>query len=749
MILDNIKVKAKTEGMLRISAVTVNLDGQMFEDMMGSRYANKIAAPIRELSTNARDAHVDNGNPERQFEVQLPTAFVREFSVRDFGISMTDDEVVHLFGVLGLSSKRESNEVTGALGLGSKSPFAYCSAFTVTCWKDGEERVYSVFKDDGGFPHIALASQQPSDKEQGMKVSFAVEADDINKFHDECNAQLKNFTPLPIVTPSSFSFTFKEAILEGDGWTVYQDGEGYYDKTQAWAVQGSVTYPIDRDVSALDTVLAKRDGVDTGRYYYGDTTKQKILKKNILLHFDIGDLDVTTSREGLQYTAKTIENISKRLGEVEISALTNMQAELDAFPRYRDAFDHWIKLSGSRYSSLQQAAGKESKKANFLAIIKDACTYKGRKFIDKITFEPEEDAFYNDIPKNARSIPVGGYRTSMTRKTLTDNYKQEWIGHAKFHILIEHEGLDSRTARLRGFWKDGTFSDGFLWVLVQTDKQAKEFIKKYELDAKDYTTLKDTAPLKMPTTKRIGVDGKPTKEAQATRLRIAQQCGYYEYKNYAVTEDVELDDAVEYVYIDQPGNETGGYHNNTYLIHGSHLSFSDAARKLQSISNTFLKLPTIYSLGTSKKKLKAKSNWLSVSQYIKREMEKLTIKELAANVSINDEREHTVCRYLKGIEKGANSVDLPKEYKQRLATHKKAEETESPDKYREYEIIDFLNYNGYKSIDKLKEAINKRKTNGTSSYLLYALARSYQYNTECDESLDAFKELIKLSKETT
>ena len=83
-------------------------------------YSNKILAVIRELSTNAYDSHVDAGVADRAFEVHLPTRLEPYFHVRDYGTSMTHDQCMTLYTTYFRSTRNDSNDAVGCLGLGKK-----------------------------------------------------------------------------------------------------------------------------------------------------------------------------------------------------------------------------------------------------------------------------------------------------------------------------------------------------------------------------------------------------------------------------------------------------------------------------------------------------------------------------------------------------------------------------------------------------------------------------------------------------
>ena len=106
---------------------------KMFKILSDSLYSDKVMAVIRELSTNANDAHIAAGN-RNPFKVTLPTQTNPNFTVRDYGTGLSQEDMEELYTTYGASNKNDSNDFTGCLGLGSKSPFAYTKSFTTTSY---------------------------------------------------------------------------------------------------------------------------------------------------------------------------------------------------------------------------------------------------------------------------------------------------------------------------------------------------------------------------------------------------------------------------------------------------------------------------------------------------------------------------------------------------------------------------------------------------------------------------------------
>ncbi len=283
------------------ASFSIKANSKAFNILSDGLYSDKPKAVIRELCCNAYDAHVAAGRKDAPFEVHLPNAMEPWFSVKDFGTGLSDEDVMHLYTTYFESTKTTSNDFIGALGLGSKSPFSYVDAFTVTSRHDGMLRTYTAFIDNTG-PAIVKMSEEETDEPNGLEVSMPVEQADFHIFKARAEEVLKRFKPLPIIDAQLNPPTY---TIEGTGWAVRKhDGHGMV------AIQGNVAYPIN-------------SGPLSGKL---TSTQQSAFGLSIDVFFDIGDLEVAASREALQYDERTIANIKARLDTVVAEIPTKFQS---------------------------------------------------------------------------------------------------------------------------------------------------------------------------------------------------------------------------------------------------------------------------------------------------------------------------------------------------------------------------------------------------------------------------------------
>ena len=294
-----------------IGEFRIRNSAKAFSILSSGLYANKVRAIIRELSCNAVDSHAAAGKSDIPFEVHLPNAFEPYFSVRDFGTGLSHEQVTQIYTTYFESTKTASNEFIGALGLGSKSPFAYTDNFAVTAIQDGKKGIYSAFINGEGVPSVALMMREDTDEPNGVEVKFSVESD-FRRFEHEAKNVFLHFKLKPNVLGVS-SFAFEPISYEMEnlipGVHVYASSN-----KASVAVMGNIAYPIElpqSEVGSMDPLLAG------------------LLRCGLEIHFNIGELDFQASREGLSYIATTVDAIKARLQEVASVAMSYIKDEAD------------------------------------------------------------------------------------------------------------------------------------------------------------------------------------------------------------------------------------------------------------------------------------------------------------------------------------------------------------------------------------------------------------------------------------
>lgn len=298
-----------SEGM-EVYKARIKINRQSFKILYGDLYSDKIRAVVRELSTNAHDSHVKAGKPESPFEIHLPNALEPYFYVKDFGTGLSSEQVYGekdgIYITFCDSDKVHSDDFTGCLGLGSKSPLTYTDNFSVESNYNGVKYSYAMFLDDEGEPCITPLGQCDTTEPNGLKVEFAVKEDDFDEVKGKVADVLSWFKVRPMVVgDSTFQFKEREYLRKTDRYGVRKDRQD-----ESNVVMGNVAYPI----RTSDFTYNKLDDIERAVVEYG-----------VDLFVGIGDVEFVPSREKLSYTEKTIANVKKYLAD----AIKSIREELE------------------------------------------------------------------------------------------------------------------------------------------------------------------------------------------------------------------------------------------------------------------------------------------------------------------------------------------------------------------------------------------------------------------------------------
>lgn len=249
-------------------------------------YSNPQLAVIREYTTNASDSHIAAGKADKPIEITLPSAFEPVFIVKDEGVGLSEEEVFEIFGAYGRSTKRETNDQVGALGLGCKSALTYTSQFTLTATKDGIRNVYSVHLDEFGVGKITELGSTEVSEPNGVEVRIPVK--DVSSFINNAREfyRLYRFPVKFTNATDAFmrSLEINEKIQLDDDMFLCNLNTGYWTH---YIVMGGVAYRIDVHQARVGNFNAA----------------------NLVVEAPIGAVHFTPNREDLQYTETTVNFI--------------------------------------------------------------------------------------------------------------------------------------------------------------------------------------------------------------------------------------------------------------------------------------------------------------------------------------------------------------------------------------------------------------------------------------------------------
>jgi hypothetical protein len=181
--------------------------------------------------------------------------------------------------------------------------------------------VYVNAKDEKGIPNLQLFHSEPTDEPNGLEISFTCKPGDFYSFQQKAQQVYKWFPERFKVEGGAGRFVWEDRqyCMEGKGWKIRDDS------SHSCAIMGYVEYPIEQKHFSSDK--SGSDRANDWYKHYDKTPFVQLLNLGLELHFDIGEVEMDISREGLQYTDATVDAIKKRLQAVCDEITAQMQAE--------------------------------------------------------------------------------------------------------------------------------------------------------------------------------------------------------------------------------------------------------------------------------------------------------------------------------------------------------------------------------------------------------------------------------------
>lgn len=252
-------------------------------------YSNPIGSFIRELVSNAVDANKD-ANEISPVIVHIYAEDGTYFmEVKDNGIGITPENFQNIYMSWFSSDKRHTNEKIGGWGLGSKSPLAYQDSFEIITRVDGIKYHY-ILANEADVPTATLIMEENTSECNGTTIRVEIKDGDLFKVHTESVRQLVYFNNV-YVKNEIYYYNNNFKIYESEDFKLRNNDFPYGNEMHI--VLGQVAYPINWNVLGINRI-----NIPVG------------------IKFNIGDLDVTLSREEINYTEKVKERLPIKIKKV-------------------------------------------------------------------------------------------------------------------------------------------------------------------------------------------------------------------------------------------------------------------------------------------------------------------------------------------------------------------------------------------------------------------------------------------------
>lgn len=369
----------KIEGDVEVKKFGFLFNAKMVQLLSDSLYQDKILAIVRELSTNAYDSQVENGNADKPYEVHLPTYDEPYFSIRDYGTGMSSERIDLIYRHYGGSDRTESNDFTGGMGLGSKTPFCYHTrSFTVDSWYDGTHICYSCYIGEDGIPNIAKMSEAKSDEPSGVRIKLSVKSYDFRDFKHAAQKIYPYFPVTPKFSGEPISIGKPVYVLHGnDGdWKLRSS-----DNHGCRVIMGNVAYPVEFDDANITTA------------------QRNVMRSCFDIFAEIGSLSVDIGREGLSYDNRTKTRIRYYINKIVSDFNMQIQQEVTKSKNLWEARKKFIELYNTTDVKVMDGSKIEY---NGIKLFADCMHYTIS--MDKYTSAPRVGAV---VPLQITSISAG------------------------------------------------------------------------------------------------------------------------------------------------------------------------------------------------------------------------------------------------------------------------------------------------------------------------------------------------------
>jgi len=467
--------------------------GTIIEILRNRLYTNKIATPVQEYISNAKDACHEAKKKDNDFSITIPTRLNPVFSVRDKGIGLTPERVKNIFIRYGSSTKRQDNEMIGGFGLGSKSFWAYQDSFSVITYLDGIRRSYVAHIGTTNQGKLDLVSTDETTEENGTEVSVAVRAHDIEEFRKAVFRCIYFWEEKPLLKGELEPPTLIKGIQVSDLLEVINnDLLPEYVRPDDYSIDmiaciDGIPYPLNDKIINKIKPLQELKNICSGR---------------IILHFGNGLVEVAASRESIadsKHTVAALEKMAqKALLEVKtyiadrFGKVKTTQEYIETYVGMSDLFEVDQFAKYGEYEIKNSAITSTLLKKTRMTLI-HSYDKRHRNKINKITKDI--------LRENQKDVEISRfghlfYRVVNESPMVQNKRIREYLKTNNWIILIEQ--LDTTIAKVDKVTNDVLRDKDGKTILenVSYPNEFKQVIK--DLSVKDFTTITYIDPPKAP-----------------------------------------------------------------------------------------------------------------------------------------------------------------------------------------------------------------------------------------------------------
>lgn len=298
MILNQEQSSAVITGEIQNNKVGIDINNINFITTLltSNLYSLPIESFLRETVANAWDSQVEAGNTNTPILIEINSVNNDDatISIRDYGTGLSPERFNEIYRNIGSSTKRESNEYIGALGIGRFSALAVCDIVNIKSYYQGKCYSYLMYK-DGETLNIDLLGITDTTYDNGVEVQVTIK----NAYYERTH-----------ITKGLSALTYFEQLYVDCNIDYLKS---FVDKFNKRTIHEFENFKVCsmKSVDGLHILM--------GNILYKCTDKSYIEfsnNPNIAVKCNIGDIDITPNRESIRYSAKTKETLNNKIAEV-------------------------------------------------------------------------------------------------------------------------------------------------------------------------------------------------------------------------------------------------------------------------------------------------------------------------------------------------------------------------------------------------------------------------------------------------
>lgn len=294
----------------------------VFDMLSKSLYSNPIGAICREITSNCFDSHKEAGVTDYVKIIHGRDEEGYFIIFKDVGVGLSPERISNIYMNYFSSTKRDTNDLIGGFGLGSKTPLAYQDYFYINTVFNNKKYNY-IFSKGETLPTLDLLETLDTSERNGTEIKIIIKnIGDVNLFRQELIKQCNYFDD---VIFENWGINNDYKIYDLNTFKI-RNFDSY--SNEIHVLLGKVAYPVNWELISE---------------YTEDILSIEI---PIAVKFEIGEFQVTPNRETIRYTEETKKLIGERIKAAYDEFISIYESQTKP---YDNVYDYLLNIKAKKY----------------------------------------------------------------------------------------------------------------------------------------------------------------------------------------------------------------------------------------------------------------------------------------------------------------------------------------------------------------------------------------------------------------